>query len=111
MTVCDFTCEWVLLPVGDIHKYKYKYKKVHYFAPARHAHCRIPCPLDMDCSLSASLWPNMLFASANHARALHAHNKLWLLWKTRKGQWARTCATSHAVTKSAGPSFGITCNA
>ena len=21
MTVCDFTCEWVLLPVGDIYKY------------------------------------------------------------------------------------------
>ena len=70
------------------------------FVPARHAHCRIPCPPDMDCSLGASLRPNMLFASATHARALHAHNKLWLLWKTRKGQWARTCATFHAVTKS-----------
>ena len=23
--MCDFTCEWVLLPVGDIYKYKYKY--------------------------------------------------------------------------------------
>ena len=85
--------------------------EVHCFAPARHAHCRIPCPPDMDCSLSASLRPNILFASATHARALHAHNKLWLLWKTRKGQWARTCATFHAVAKSAGPSFGITCNA
>ena len=29
MTVCDFTCEWVLLPVGDIYKYKYKYKYKH----------------------------------------------------------------------------------
>ena len=43
--------------------------------------------------------PNVRFASATHARALHAHNKPWLLWKTRKGQWARTF---HAVTKSAG---------
>ena len=52
------------------------------------------------------LWgqsPNVRFASATHARALHAHNKPWLLWKTRKGQRARTCANFHAVTKSAGP--------
>ena len=39
MTVCDFTCEWVLLPVGDIYKYKYKYKL---YATARARHRAIP---------------------------------------------------------------------
>ena len=63
---------------------------VHCFAPARHAHCRLPCPPNMNCSRNASLRPNVRFASATHAHALHTHNKPWLLWKTRKGQRART---------------------
>ena len=58
---------------------------------------------NMDCSGNASLRHNVRFASATHASALHAHDKPWLLWKTRKGQRARTCVTSHAVTKSACP--------
>ena len=59
--------------------------------------------VNMDCSGNAALRRNVQFASATHARALHAHDKPWLLWKTRKRQRARTCVTSHAVTKSAGP--------
>ena len=59
--------------------------------------------VNMDCSGNAALRPNVRFASATHARTLHAHDKPWLLWKTRKRQRARTWVTSHAVTKSGGP--------
>ena len=55
------------------------------FAPARHGHCRILCPqhgLLTECFSK----PNVRFASATHACALHAHNKPRLLWKTRKGE-------------------------
>ena len=54
---------------------------------------------NVDCSRNASLRPIVWFASAIHARALHAHDKPWFPWKTRKGQRARTCVTSHAVQK------------
>ena len=30
MTVCDFTCEWVLLPVGDIYKYTNNHYMLEY---------------------------------------------------------------------------------
>ena len=85
---------------------KFQFHDISTSSPqTREAHCRIPCPPNMDCSRNASLSPMCVCIRhpCMRSRALHAHNKSWLLSKTRKGQRARICTTFHAVAKSAGP--------